>query len=72
MDGPPLWPIGKLSPGAKTQISTNICRRMAKTSSVYIETEIEKNDALSQLIELTNRTFPYPGLPQRDTPSVGP
>ena len=72
MDGPTLWPIVKLGSGSKIQISTNINRRIDKTSSVCIKNEIEKNDRLSQLIEQTNRTFPYPGLAQGDSPSPGP
>ena len=72
MDGPTLWPIVKLGSGSNIQISTNIDRRIAKTSSVCIKTEIGDNDTLSQLIEPTNRTFPYPGLAQGDSPSPGP
>ena len=72
MDGPTPGPIVKLGSVPKIQISTNISRRIAKTSSVCIQTEIRKNDILSQLIELTNRTFPHPGLAQGDSPSPGP
>ena len=72
MDGPTLWPIVKLGLGPKIQISTNISRRVAKTSSVCIKTEIGKNNTLSKLVKLTNRTFPYPGLAQGDSPSPGP
>ena len=57
---------------SKIPISTNISRRVVKTSSVCIKTEIEKNDTFSQLIEPTNCTFPYPGLAQGDNPSPGP
>ena len=71
MDRLPLWPIVKLSSGPKIQTSTNISRRTGKTSSVCINTEIGKNNVLSQLIELTNRTFPHPGLAQGDSPSAG-
>ena len=72
MDGPTLWRIAKLGSRPKIQISTNIDRRIATTSSVCIKTEIGKNDTLSQLIELTDRTFPDPGLAQGDSPSPGP
>ena len=72
MEGPTPGPIVKLGSGPKIQISTNIDPRIANTSSVCIKTKIRKNDALSQLIELTNRAFPNPGLPQGDTPSPGP
>ena len=72
MDRAPLWPIIKLSSGPEIQISTDICRRNAKTSSMSIEIEIAKNDAFSLLIELTNRAFPYPGLAQGDSLSAGP
>ena len=72
MDGPTLWPIVKLGSGSKIQTSTNISRRIAKTTSACVNIEIWKNDTLLQLIELTNRTFPYPGLAQGDTPSQGP
>ena len=72
MDRPTLWPIVKLGSGPKIQISTNISRRIAKTSSLYSKTKFEKNDTLSQLIELTNRALPYPGLAQGDSPSPGP
>ena len=61
MDWTPLWPIVKLDSGPKIQISTNRSRRIAKTSSVCIKTDIGKTDTLSQLIELTNRTFHTPG-----------
>ena len=61
MDGTTLWPIVKLGSGSKIQISTNISRRIAETSSVCIKTKIGKNDTLSQMIELTNRTFLTPG-----------
>ena len=71
MDGPTLGPIVKLGSGSKIQISTKIDRRIAKTSSVCIKAEIGKNDALSQLIEPTNRAFTYPGLAQGDNPSPG-
>ena len=46
MDWPPLWPIVKLGSGPKIQISTNISRRIAKTSSVSSKTVIRKNDTL--------------------------
>ena len=72
MDRPPPWPIVKLSSGRKTQISANIIPRRAKTSEVCIESKIGNNDTFSQLIELTNRSFPYPGLAQGDSPSTGP
>ena len=72
MDGPTLGPIVKLGSGRKIQISATIDRRRAKISSVCINTKLGKNDTLSQLIELTNRTFPYPGLAQGDSPSPGP
>ena len=63
MDRPLLWPIVKLSSGPKIQISTNISRRKAKTIfSVGIEIKTGKNDTFSQLIELINHPFPYPGL----------
>ena len=64
MDRPPLRPIFKLSSGPKIQISTNISQRKAKTSSVYIEIRIEKNDTFSRLIELINHALPYPGPAQ--------
>ena len=67
-----IIPTVKLGSGPKTQISTNICRRIAKTGSVCIKPEIAKSDALSQLIELTDRTFAYPGLAQGDRPPPGP
>ena len=57
MDWPPLWPIVKLSSGPDIQLSTNISRRKAKTTSVCIEIKIGKNDTFSRLIELTNRAF---------------
>ena len=72
MDRPPLWPIVKLSSGLKIQISTSITRWKTKTSSVCIESKIGKNNTFSQVIELTNRAFPYPGLPQGDSPSACP
>ena len=72
MDGPALWPIVQLGSGPKIQISANIDRRIAKTSSVCIKTESGTNDTLLKLIELTNRTFPYPGLAQKDSTSPGP
>ena len=72
MDGPPLWPIVKLSSGPTIQLSRNISQRKAKISSVRIKVEIGKNDIFSQLIELTNPTFPYPGLAQGESPSAGP
>ena len=72
MGWPPLGPIVKLSAGPKTQNSRNISRRKAKIGSVCIEIELGKNDALSQLIELTNHAFPYPGLAQGDSPSARP
>ena len=72
MDGPPLRPIVKLGSGPKIQISTNISRRIANASSACIQTEIGKNDILYQLVEVTNRTFPYPGIAQGDSPSTGP
>ena len=64
MDRPPLWRIVKLSSGPTTQISTNISPRIAKPSSVCIIIKIGKNDMLLQLIEMTNRAVPYPGLAQ--------
>ena len=64
--------IVNLSSGPKTQLSMNISRRKAKTSSACIEIKIEKNDTFSQLIDLSNRAFPYPGLAQGDSPSAGP
>ena len=72
MDRPPLWPIVKLSLGRKVQVSANISRRRAKTSSVCSEFKIGKNDTFSQLIEPINHAFPYPGLAQGDRPSPGP
>ena len=72
MDGPTLGPIAKLGSGSDIQISMNIDRRIAKTISVCIKTEIRKKDTLSHLIEPTNRTYPYPGLAQGDSPSPGP
>ena len=72
MDGPTLWPIVQLGSGSKNQISTNIDRRIAKTSSVCIHPKFGKNDTPSQLIDLTNRAVPYPGLAQGDSPSPGP
>ena len=72
MDGPTLWPIVKLGSGPKIQISTNIGRRIAKTSSICNKPVIGNNSTLSKLIELTNRAFPYPGLAQGDSPSAGP
>ena len=72
MDRPPLWPIVKLGSGPKFQLSTNVGRRKAKTSSVCIEIKIEKSDTFSQLSELINRAFPYPGLAQGDSASAGP
>ena len=57
MDGPTLWPIVRLGSGPKNQISTNIGRQLAKTSSVCIKIEIGRDDIFSQLVELTNRTF---------------
>ena len=68
-DGPPLWPIVKLGSGSKIQISTSIDRRIAKTSSVCIKTEIGKNDTFPQVIEPTNRTA---GLAQGGQPVTGP
>ena len=56
-----LWPIVKLRSGPKIQISTNIRRRIAKTSLICIKTEIGKNEALSQMSELTSRAFHTPG-----------
>ena len=61
MDRPSLWPIVKLSWEPKIQISASIRHRKTKTSPVCIEIQIWKNDALSQLIKLTNRTFHTPG-----------
>ena len=72
MDEPTLWPIVKLGSGPKIQISANIDRWIGKSSSVCIEIEIGKNDTFSQLIDPTNRAFPYPGLAQGDSPSAGP
>ena len=72
MVGPPLWPIVKLGSGSKVQISMKINRRIAQTSSFCIKTKICKNDTHLQLIELTNRTFPYAGLAQGDSPSPDP
>ena len=72
MDGPTLWPIVKLGAGPKIQFSAKIRRRIAKSSLIYMKAGIGKNDILSQLIELTKRTFPYPGPAQGDTPSPGP
>ena len=72
MDRPSLWPIAKLSSGPKTQISTNMSRRKADTSSLCMTIRIGKNDTFFQLTELTNRAFPYPGLAQGDGPSGGP
>ena len=50
----------KLGLGSKIQTSTNISRLIAKTSSTCLETEIGKNDTLSQLVELFAR-FHTPG-----------
>ena len=72
MDGSTRWPIVKLGSGSKIQISTNIDGRIAKTSSVCIAPKLGKNATLSQLIELVNRTFPYRGLAEGDSPSPGP
>ena len=72
MDRPPLWPIVKLSSGPNIQISANISQRKAKTSAVCVDVKMGKNDIFSQLIELTNRALPYPGLAQGDSPSTGP
>ena len=72
MDGPTLGPIAKLGSGSDIQISMNIDRRIAKTISVCIKTEIRKNDTLSHRIEPTNRTYLYLGLAQGDSPSPGP
>ena len=72
MDGPTLWPIVKLGSGPKIQISMNIDRPIAETSSICTESKIRKNDTLLQLIALTSRTFPYPELAQGDSPSPGP
>ena len=72
MDRPPLQPIVKLSSGPKIQVSANMSRRRSKSSSVCIDIEIGKLDVFSQLIELMNRAFPYPGLAQGDSPSRGP
>ena len=72
MNGPTLWPIVKLGAEPKIQFSANVSRRIAKASLIGSKTEIGKNDILSQLIELTHRTFPYPGLAQKDIPSPGP
>ena len=72
MDRPPLRPIPKRSSGPKIHISANIDRRKAKTGSLCIEIQIRRDDTFSQLIELTNRRFPCPGLAQGDSPSAGP
>ena len=72
MDGPTLWPIVTLGSGSKIQMSANIDRRTAKTSSACIKIEIGKNNTLSQLIELATRAFPYLGLAQKDSPSPSP
>ena len=72
MDGPTLGPIVELGSGPKIQISTNIDRQIATISSICVETAIGKNDILLQLIELTSRAFPYPGLAQGESPLPGP
>ena len=59
--GLPYGPLVKLGSGPKIQISPNISRRKAKTSSVCIQIKLWKNDTLSQLIDVTNRTFHTPG-----------
>ena len=61
MDPPPLWLIARLGSGPKTQISTNISRRIPKTSSICIKTRIGKNDVFLQLSDVTNRAFHTPG-----------
>ena len=54
------WPIVKLSRRSEIQISANISRQTAKTSLSCIKTKTEKNDIVSQLIDLTNHVFPIP------------
>ena len=69
MDRSTLWPIVKLSRRREAQLSVNISRRIAKSSSICIKTNVAKNDIFSQLIYLTKHASPYPRLAQGNSPS---